>query len=801
VTRPRTVDLHAHLAVPAANELLAGSAGLAAEMAAEQAAHSPASLAANQAQLARLGPQLTDVPTRLAAMAAQGIDVQAVGPMPMHHYWADRDLASKLTRVKNDAIAAHCAAAPDRLLGIGTIPLQHPDLAVAALTEAVTGLGFRGVTVSTNVDGRELADPRHDPVWARAEELGAVVLIHPWGCSLGSRLAGNYLGNTVGQPVETTVALSHLIFSGTLDRFPGLKLCAAHGGGYLPTYIGRSDHAWRVRPDARGCANLPSSYLRRIWYDSLVYTAPALEFLVATVGADKVVLGTDYPFDMGVTDPLARLDATSLPSPTREAIRSANAWALLTTTALTTAALTTTASPSPAAPTFTGRLVLRGDADFAAARVDRVFNRRLTDRQPAAVLYAETDQDVVNGVRLARERGWQVAVRAGGHSWAQWSVRDNALLIDLGARKEIDYDEQTEIVSVSPSVKGGEELDPYLAERGRFFAGGHCPTVGVGGFLLQGGQGWNARGWGWAAEQIVAIDVVTADGDLVRADATRHSDLYWAARGAGPGFFGVVTRFHLATRPRPRHISHTVQVYAMTDFDEVMTWLQGMHQDVADTVEIVAIGLTPADAPEPVLVVTALAFADDQEEALRVLRPFEDCPAIGRALTRQYAKPSSLAEQRAEQIRANPEGHRWRVDNAWLRGGPEQVVPAIREAFAGLPNKKAFSIWFSMAPLRHLPDMAFSLQSEIYFATYVLWDDPEDDDACRQWVTDRMRDLEPVTAGHYLGDSDLATRQVKFMSDENWQRLAEIRAKRDPSALFAGYLAGPEGALNRNHWQ
>jgi predicted TIM-barrel fold metal-dependent hydrolase len=326
-----TVDVHAHLAVPTANDLVAGSAGFAAELAAEQAAHSPASLAENQAQLIRLGPQLTDVATRLAAMDAQGIDVQVVAPMPMHHYWADRGLATKLTRIKNEAVAAHCEAAPDRLLGIGTIPMQHPDLAVAALTEAVREFGFRGVTVSTDVDGHELADPRHDPVWSRAEKLGAMVMIHPWGCSLGSRLASNYLGNTVGQPVETTVALSHLIFSGTLDRFPGLRLCASHGGGYLPTYIGRSDHAWRERPDARGCANLPSSYLRRIWFDSLVYTAPALEFLVAAVGADKVVLGTDYPFDMGVTDPLDRLDATSLPDETRARIRAANAWALLTT--------------------------------------------------------------------------------------------------------------------------------------------------------------------------------------------------------------------------------------------------------------------------------------------------------------------------------------------------------------------------------------------------------------------------------------------------------------------------------------
>lgn len=158
-----------------------------------------------------------------------GVDIQVVGPMPMHHYWADPDLAIHLARTVNAAVAAHCANAPDRLYGLGTVPLQHPDLAVALLDQAVNDHGLYGISVSTTVDGRELADPAHDVVWQRAEDLGVVVFVHPWGCSLGERLATNYLGNTVGQPVETTVALSQLIFTGVLDRFPRLKLVAAHG--------------------------------------------------------------------------------------------------------------------------------------------------------------------------------------------------------------------------------------------------------------------------------------------------------------------------------------------------------------------------------------------------------------------------------------------------------------------------------------------------------------------------------------------------------------------------------------------
>ncbi|MGW3289238.1 amidohydrolase family protein [Streptomyces sp. NPDC001002] len=323
------VDFHGHLAVPAADALVAGTPGLATELAAEQHAHSPASLAVNRAQLQRLAPKLTDVTTRLADLDAMGVDIQVVGPMPMHHYWADPDLAIRLARTVNAAVAAHCATAPDRLYGLGTVPLQHPDLAVALLDQAVHDHGLYGISVSTTVDGRELADPAHDVVWQRAEEVGAVVFIHPWGCSLGERLATNYLGNSVGQPVETTIALSHLIFTGVLDRFPRLKVVAAHGGGYLPTYIGRSDHAWQVREDARGCVESPSSYLRRMWFDALVYTPSALRQLVAQVGADRVVLGTDHPFDMGVADPVARLDAAGLAPADRAAVAGGNALDLL----------------------------------------------------------------------------------------------------------------------------------------------------------------------------------------------------------------------------------------------------------------------------------------------------------------------------------------------------------------------------------------------------------------------------------------------------------------------------------------
>ncbi|MGW0712679.1 FAD-binding oxidoreductase [Streptomyces sp. NPDC002643] len=450
---------------------------------------------------------------------------------------------------------------------------------------------------------------------------------------------------------------------------------------------------------------------------------------------------------------------------------------------------------------FSGTLHLPGDEGFEEACLGRVFNaRRPSDRTPAAVLEALTERDVVEGVRLALERGWQVAVRSGGHSWAAWSVRQDALLIDLGGFREMAYDPKTGLVTATPSVKGGDELNPYLGRFDRFFNGGHCPSVGIGGFLLQGGQGWNARGWGWAAENIVALDVVTAEGELVRADESRNSDLFWAARGAGPGFFGVVTRFHLRTRPLPRHLAHTVHAYPLDLFDEVMTWLHGMHHTVSDLVEIVALTQTPPDRDEPVLLVTGVSMTDTPEEAAEALAPLHAGPYAGRALFRVEAEPTTLAEQLDNQRGANPEGHRYFVDNAWLTGPADRVVPAMRKAYTELPTRQSFTIWFSMAPLRQLPDMAFSLQSEIYCASYVVHDEPGRDAELRAWLDEAMAELRPVTAGQYLGDSDFTVRQLRFMGEEQWRRLKEIRAVRDPKGLFAGHLSAGT-VTNTNHWE
>ncbi|MER7485832.1 amidohydrolase family protein [Streptomyces sp. NPDC126497] len=325
-----TVDVHAHILLPEIEALVAGLPGHAEAKVLDARRNGPEALAVNGPMVRERILKLTDVTVRLAAMDAQGVDVQLVSPSPSHyHYWADEETAEKVYRTANEATAAHCSAAPDRLRGLGLVPLQHPDLAVRALDHALEQ-ELAGVEISSHAPGRELSDSAYEPFWTRAEETGALLFLHPFGCTLDERLDRWYLSNTVGQPVENAVALSHLIFSGVLDRHPGLKVIAAHGGGYLPTHIGRSDHAWSTRSDASaGCAHLPSSYLKRLYFDSLVHDPHVLRELVRVAGADRVLLGSDFPFDMGTEDPVGALRAARLPEADFDAVRGANAAALL----------------------------------------------------------------------------------------------------------------------------------------------------------------------------------------------------------------------------------------------------------------------------------------------------------------------------------------------------------------------------------------------------------------------------------------------------------------------------------------
>jgi len=276
--RVTTIDIHAHCIVPEAQALL----GI-------------------PTRDIRFGRGIEEVGAqRLKVMDEQGIDVEALSINPTW-YAADRSVAEQVVNIQNERLAEFCAASPDRFVAFASVALQFPDLAARQLEHAVQELGLRGAAVGSTVGQDEFADPKFHPFWAKAEELDVLIFLHPQGTpDLARRLGGNgWLTNTIGNPLDTTIALSHLIFEGTLDRYPQLKLCSAHGGGYLPSYAARSDYALRIHPEMDTGVRLnkqPTEYLRQLYYDTLVFTSEALRHLAAEVGVGQLMLGTDHPY-------------------------------------------------------------------------------------------------------------------------------------------------------------------------------------------------------------------------------------------------------------------------------------------------------------------------------------------------------------------------------------------------------------------------------------------------------------------------------------------------------------------------
>lgn len=329
-SKTRVVDIHCHAHIPAVDPLVEDVFSIDYEPFIHFS--SDASKEVNRQQQETIMPMLTSVEVRLADMDKMGVDVQAVSPAPFQYcYWAEPELGREVARTVNDGLAEIVASNPDRFVALGSVPLQAPDLALAELDRCVKELGMRGVEISTNVAGAEVSRAGLDGFFARAEELGIVIFMHPHGFTEGRRLADHYFNNVIGNPMDTTIAVSHLIFDGVLERHPGLNICVAHGGGFLAAYAGRMDHAYHARSDCRREISAPpSTYLRKLYFDTVVFTPDQLDYLVAQYGADHVLLGTDYPFDMGESDPLGHIGSVgSLSDADRAAIQGGNAARLL----------------------------------------------------------------------------------------------------------------------------------------------------------------------------------------------------------------------------------------------------------------------------------------------------------------------------------------------------------------------------------------------------------------------------------------------------------------------------------------
>jgi aminocarboxymuconate-semialdehyde decarboxylase len=300
--RPFCVDVHCHVQYPPADEMVKHVATPDKEPSGRFS--NALTRETNRKQQENVFLSLTSVEQRLRDMDKMGVEVQAISPSPFQFkYWLEPGLGAKMARATNENLAAIVQKHPDRFVALANVPLQDPEAAAEELAYCMQRLGFRGVEIGTNVVGQEVARGR-DAFWAAAERLDALVFMHPNGFTAGERLADHYFNNVIGNPLESTIAVGHLVFDGVLERYPKLKIVVAHGGGFVAHYPGRMDHVWSARADTRTVLkSTPRRSLAKLYFDTIVFDRDQLRHLVMLWGADHVVVGTDYPYDMGWYDP------------------------------------------------------------------------------------------------------------------------------------------------------------------------------------------------------------------------------------------------------------------------------------------------------------------------------------------------------------------------------------------------------------------------------------------------------------------------------------------------------------------
>jgi aminocarboxymuconate-semialdehyde decarboxylase len=330
--RPKstTIDIHSHVAIPRAGAFVKPHLDMSTVPLAHFANAETKALSAKQEEDIRT--RITSYDERLADLDKMGLDMQLIMPPPNQcFYTVPLDVAVEASRMVNDGLAEYVTRKPDRFLALGTVPLMDGTEAAKELERCMRSLGMKGAEILTNVAGHEISEPQYAPFWKKAEELGALVVIHPNGFTDAKRFTRFYFNNVIGNPLETTIALHYLIFDGVLERHPNLKILAVHGGGYLPAYSGRIDHAWGARSDSHGdLPHPPTTYLKKIYFDTVVFTPYQLAELVRLFGADRIIMGTDYPFDMADFDPIGHVALVDgLDASTIAAIAGGNARKLL----------------------------------------------------------------------------------------------------------------------------------------------------------------------------------------------------------------------------------------------------------------------------------------------------------------------------------------------------------------------------------------------------------------------------------------------------------------------------------------
>ncbi|WP_432074998.1 FAD-binding oxidoreductase [Streptomyces wuyuanensis] len=443
-----------------------------------------------------------------------------------------------------------------------------------------------------------------------------------------------------------------------------------------------------------------------------------------------------------------------------------------------------------------GRVLRRGDYRYESLRREACWHSGVPDRHPEVIVVANSEDDVVGAVKLAREECLRIAVRSGGHSWSGSHLRDGTLLIDLSNLRHVTVDTETMTGTAQPGIKGSE-LNSTLAEKDLFFPTGHCTGVSIGGYLLQGGFAWAGRDYGPACMSVTGIDAVTADGERVHADEAGNTDLLWAARGAGPGFFAVVTRFHVKLYPRKRVTMNSGYFWPASAARDVYGFVHEIGRQTPAEINLMC-NRDPMTNDEPLISLNATAFTDTEEEAREQLSVFESCPAHAQMLTTRLNEVTDTGT--LSRLGTDPhydETKRYLADNMWTHASFDSLWPnfeAMLKSWPPAPSHMVLYNWAGYEGQPERPPMAFSVEDELYYGLYAAWSDPAEDRKYTDWVTGHMRAWEPYASGIQLADENLINRPCRFVTDENLRRLDDLRATWDPDGLFVSWLGRPEPA-------
>jgi len=437
-------------------------------------------------------------------------------------------------------------------------------------------------------------------------------------------------------------------------------------------------------------------------------------------------------------------------------------------------------------PRVTG-VVTAGEVDFDKTRDRLIWNKRLAQaRAPAAIVTVRSVEEAAAAVRFAAQHGLGVSPRGGGHNYEASPLRDGGILLDLGGLDMIEIDAAAQTAKVGVGVEGGA-LSERLAEAGFAFPVGHCVDVALSGYLIAGGFGWNAGEWGAACANVEAIELVTAAGEIVLASAREHPELFWAARGAGPGFFAAVTAFHLKLHPLPKTAYAWRAAFAASSAPALAEWLTHATAAAPPQTEVGCFLFAHWDTGEPAVVLRVSACGENEKDAREKVAPFTSPPAGARKIGEPQGEALPFTD--LFKLSPMPSGKRVAADHVWSDAAIGDLLLAVHDLPAPGPDSTIDIVAFGgHTPVAMPEDSALSVSAGTGVGIYGLWDDPAGDEANRAWVRRVDEALAPFRTGRYVGEADLTAsphRRAECFTPDALQRLETLRRRYDPDGVFA----------------